>query len=51
MVDESIYDPIRPDRPVDEKVLATIQSRRQKKAQLAEVKRDYLVTLAQSLYY
>jgi len=51
IVDESIYEPIRPDRPLDEKVIASIQSRRKKKAELAEVKRDYLVRFSQSSYY
>jgi hypothetical protein len=42
-VDESISELIRPDRPIDEKIITMAEYRRQKKADLTEGKRKHLV--------
>lgn len=42
-VDESIYDAIRPEGEIDEKAITTLQTRRQKKLDLARSKTDELV--------
>jgi hypothetical protein len=48
-VDEYIYEPIRPERPIDEKAIANIQSRREKKTELAVGKRNNLVCTHQGI--
>jgi hypothetical protein len=42
-VDESVYEPIRPEGEIDEKIITTIQLRRQKKMALAQEKISDLV--------
>lgn len=42
-VDESVYEPIRPEGEIDEKVITTIQARRQKKIDLAKERISDLV--------
>ena len=42
-VDESVYEAIRPEGEIDEKAIMTLQTRRQKKLDLARSKTDELV--------
>jgi hypothetical protein len=42
-VDESIYEPIRPEGDIDEKTINTLQTRRQKKLDLAKTRTEDLV--------
>lgn len=48
-VDESIYEHIRPEGDIDEKTIKTLQTRRQKKLDLAKTKIQALVVRGNTL--